>query len=59
MLGLLLLAVVAVTGVMAVAVGKMMEELTDDSLDDEMERPLERWAPLGAAANTSPQSEPA
>jgi len=42
-------------------VGKMMEELTDDSLDDDLERPLERWAPLGAA-NTSPpvgQSEPA
>ena len=41
-------------------VGKMMEELTDDSLDDDLERPLERWAPLGAA-NASPlmcQSEP-
>lgn len=42
-------------------VGKMMEELTDDSLDDDLERPLERWAPLGAA-NASPlmcQSESA
>lgn len=45
----------------AATVGKMMEELTDDSLDDDLERPLERWAPLGAA-NASPpvcQSEPA
>jgi hypothetical protein len=31
----------------------MMEELTDDSFDDDCDRPLERWAPLGAA-NASP-----
>jgi len=43
------------------AVDKMMEELTDDSLDDDLERPLERWAPLGAANSSPPvcQSEPA
>jgi hypothetical protein len=31
----------------------MMEEQTDDSFDDDGDRPLERWAPLGAS-NASP-----